>query len=216
MRRRKIYYVPGMISLIFLPILCVWYLNEHKNVERCIEVSYAEKYDKFSHNHKFDTTALSRPEYKRSYIDIYVSNDDKENQKSLVYLKNKLNLIIKTKNKKLGLHILFSDNCKYNSYIQSINIIEECFKKNFAFHTYCPYQNNIWVLYLLQENTVKPKVYPLNLEGDIVFGRTIKDEINDFIFKNSNTIKIWPFFVIFILFSIISILYIKNKTNSKI
>ena len=33
MKQRKIYYVPGMISLIFLPILCVWYLNKHKNIE---------------------------------------------------------------------------------------------------------------------------------------------------------------------------------------
>jgi hypothetical protein len=147
MKRRKIYYVPGMISLIFLPILCIWYLGKNKNVERCLEIVYAQKYDKTSEYHRFDTSTLSLPENKRDYIDLYISENDTKNKTALLLLESKLNSIIRTKNKHLGLHITFADNATYKYYIQSIDIIENCFKTNFAFHTYCPFQNNIWVLY---------------------------------------------------------------------
>ncbi len=213
MKLHKIYYVPGMISLILLPILCIWYLEKNKNIERCFEVSYALKYNKEAESHRFDTTMLSLPEYKRQYIEVLISNIDVKNNTAFEIIQSKLNEILRSKNKQLGIHIIFSDNSKYDSYIRTIDIIESNFKTHSAFHTYCPYNNNIWVLYLTQKNIVKPKVYPLNLEGDIVFGRTIKDEIKDFTYKNSNTIKLWPFFVIFVIFSKISIRYIKNKTT---
>ncbi len=216
MKRRKINYVPGMISLIFLPILCVWYLNEHKNILRVLEISYASKYTPnfdYKNHIRFDTSLLFIPENRRKYYDILICESESKNSESFHLIENKLDQIIKTKNKSDGIHISFSDNSTYGSYIKIIDLIEQCFKRNSAGNTYCPYTNNIWVLYLTQENIVKPKVYPLNLEGDIVFGRTIKDEINDFTYKNSNTIKLWPFIVIFVIFSIISIRYIKNKTT---
>ena len=78
MKRRKIYYVPGMISLICLPVLCIWYLNEHKNFLRVLEISYAAKYipnHDYKNQIRFDTTSLSLPENKRKYYDVTIYNN---------------------------------------------------------------------------------------------------------------------------------------------
>ena len=134
MKRHKIYYVPGMISLIFLPILCIWYLEKNKNIERCFEVSYAQKYNKEAESHRFDTTMLSLPEYKRQYIEVLISNIDVKNNTAFEIIQSKLNEILRSKNKQLGIHIIFSDNSKYDSYIRTIDIIESSFKTHSAFH----------------------------------------------------------------------------------
>lgn len=155
MKSRRIYYVPGMISLIFLPILCVWYLEKNKKIERCIEISYASKYDKISDYHRFDTSSLSLPENKRVYTDIYLSGDESRNQIVFNSLTEKLDSILKNKNRKTGIHISFSDECSYNSYVRSLDIIESCFKMHSAYHTYCPYQNNIWVFYYRDMDDVR-------------------------------------------------------------
>ena len=211
MKRRKIYYVPGMISLIFLPILCVWYLERNKNVERCFEVSYAQKYYKEAKSHRFDTTMLSLPEYKRQYIDVFISKSDAKNNISFSIIQNKLNEILRSKNKQLGIHIIFSDDSKYDSYIRTIDILESSFKTQSAHHTYCPYSNNIWVLYLIDANKVSKPIehccryieLPTNTDLDIK-----KDKLNLYIIL----------IVTYLLFTGLAIhytinKYIKNKTT---
>lgn len=207
MKRRKIYYVPGMISLIFLPILCVWYLEKNKNVERCFEIVYAQDYDKTSEDHRFDTSALSQPKYKRIYTEIYIGDNDKKNKTALLLLESKLNSIIKTKNKHLGLHITFADNAIYKSYIQSIDIIENCFKTNFAFHTYLPYKNDIWVMYLID-------IEDVNFQKEHYY-RCDKRTINSNDLNQRYKIFYIFLFIELLLLSIISIRYIiKNHINT--
>ncbi len=94
MKRRKIYYVPGMISLIFLPILCVWYLNEHKNVERCIDIASPQRYSP-NNDHRFDTTLLSLPENKREYINSELTGNIANDRATLDTFNFKLKNIIK-------------------------------------------------------------------------------------------------------------------------
>ena len=83
MNRRKIYYVPGMISLILLPVLCIWYLERNKVEERCILVYSCSRYLPENHEKNilcFDTTVLSQPRMKRLYavynIDIHASESN--------------------------------------------------------------------------------------------------------------------------------------------
>lgn len=202
MKRRKIYYVPGMISLIFLPILCVWYLNEHKNVERCFEVSYAQEYNKEAENHRFDTSMLSLPEYKRQYIEVFISNSNVKNKSAFAIVQRKLNQILKNKDKHSGIHIIFSDNSKYESYIKAIDIIENSFKKHSAFHTYCPYTNNIWVLYIKSNNQVKNNIpngnYEQNKKSEI---QLTKDKLVPYSFLA----------ILYLTLITVSIYYIKNN-----
>lgn len=210
MKRLKIYYVPGMISLIFLPILCVCYLNEHKNIERCFEVSYAQKHKKEAENHRFDTTMLALPEYKRQYLEVSISNSDVENNNAFAIIQSKLNQILRNKNKQLGIHIIFSDDSKYDSYIRTIDILESSFKTHSAHHTYCPYSNNIWVFYLIDADKVsKPlKSYYRNIELSTNSELDIKKEKH----------KLYIILIsIYLLFTGLSLYYtinnyIKNKT----
>ena len=209
MKQRKIYYVPGMISLIFLPILCVWYLNKHKNIERCFEVSYAQKYNKGAENHRFDTTMLALPEYKRQYLEVSINNSDVDNNNAFAIIQSKLDQILRNKNKQLGIHIIFSDDSKYDSYIRTIDILENSFKAHSVHHTYCPYNNNIWVFYYIDANKVSMALehhykyieYPLSSELDI---------------KNDR-LKLYIILIsIFVLFTGLSLYYtINNLTKNK-
>jgi len=210
MKQRKIYYVPGMISLIFLPILCVWYLNEHKNIERCFEVSYAQKYNKEAESHRFDTTMLALPEYKRQYIEVLINNIDVENNNAFVIIQSKLNEVLRNKNKQLGIHIVFSDDSKYDSYIRTIDIIESSFKAHSAFHTYCPYSNNIWVFYCTDADKIsKP------LES---YCRNIKLSTNSELDIKKEKLKLYIILIsIYLLFTGLSLHYtINNYIKNKI
>ena len=142
MKRRKIYYVPGMISLIFLPILCVWYLNEHKNVERCIEVNYCHKYIPEYHKKNIwwlDTTILSQTRLKRTYTTYKIDNQNtgseilkriENNSKELVCKNDTIN----------GIHIILGDSCPYRCLTEIIDILKKYNKtittteQNIAFH----------------------------------------------------------------------------------
>jgi len=216
MKRRKIYYVPGMISLIFLPVLCVWYLNEHKNVERCIDIVFPQRYSPIN-DHRFDTTSLSLPENKRKYINYKLTGNIANDRATLDSFNLKLLNIFKNKDTKTGLHINIKDSAKY---ISMIEIIDIC-KKDSFWPAYFFYDNEFWYFHREWNDSIKKVIkdrlknsesnsYSDFLVSDVVY---IKPEL-PFWENNSllsNSLKLWPFFIIYILFSIISILYIKNK-----
>jgi hypothetical protein len=216
MKRRKIYYVPGMISLIFLPILCIWYLNEHKNVERCIDIASPQRY-RPNNDHRFDTTLLSLPENKREYINSELTGNIANDRATLDSFNFKLKNIIKNKDTKTGLHINIKDSTKY---ISMIEIIDICKKDSFL-PTYLFYDNEFWYFHREWNDSIKRIIIERRLKdskdnslnkywsSDVVY---IKHELpfwenNSFL---SNSLKFWPFFTIYILFSIISIRYIRN------
>jgi len=223
MKRRKIYYVPGMISLILLPILCVWYLNDNKNVERCIELSTPERYipnRNYGRLH-FDTTLLSLPENKRKYINFKMNGNVINDENELISFNNHLLDIVKNEDTINGLHVTFEDNAKYNSFIKVIDIC----KKDSFWPLYAPYDNEFWYIHYNRNDSIKEfirqrlKSTKNNSQSgywtnDVVY---IKPEL-PFWENNSllsNSLKFWPFFIIYIVFSIISIRYIRNNYIKK-
>lgn len=225
MKRCRIWYVPGMISLICLPVLCIWYLNENKNELRSIEVIYANKFNPNIHDKfRFDTTALSESGHKRKYNEIVI-NQFNEESISISNIENPVKLIIEKEDTINGIHIVFGDNIRYKNYIKIIDIFNKYNKViptsdlNNAFRNHkCIYSP----LYLLFENQLwfyiykYPKLEKKSWECHIcctfeTYKPTFKDEIFDLIENNKVLLKLWPFFIILIAFSIISILYIRNK-----
>jgi len=221
MKRRKIYYVPGMISLIFLPILCVWYLNEHKNVQRCIELCAPERYipNKNDGRLHFDTTLLSLPENKRKYINFKMNGNFINDENELTSFNNHVLDIVENEDTINGLHITFEDNAKYNTFIKVIDI---CKKDSFR-PSYLFYDNEFWYFHREWNDSIKKVIkdrfknsksnsHSDFFVNDVVY---IKPEL-PFWENNSllsNSLKLWPLFLVFIAFSIISIRYIKNKTT---
>lgn len=224
MKRRKIYYVPGMISLILLPILCVLYLNEHKNIQRCIEVTYASKYDP---NHvtpiKLDTSILSQPSIIRHYHNFYLTGDLKFD--SIQELKFRFNAkqIIETNDTLNGIHVIFGDNINYNSYVKTIDFFYRNMKTYNATKTFYNYntdlllfENHIW---FLNKRHQKPKKldFECQIQCPIVdYKPNFNEQLRAWINNQKIILKLWLFFLVFIGFSIISIRYIRNiYTNNK-
>ena len=154
MKRRRIWYVPGMISLICLPVLCIWYLNDHKNIQSQLELSTPERYTPnidYKGGRRFDTTLLSLPENKRKYIEFKL-NGEIENDKIVLNSFNKRLLqIIKNNDTINGLHIIIGDNTKYSSFI---NVIDICKKDSFR-PCYAPYDNEFWYFHINTNESIK-------------------------------------------------------------
>jgi len=218
MKSHKIYYVPGMISLILLPILCVLYLNEHKNIERCLGIQLAVKY----HPHKsecfvpFDTSALSAPQNKRNFTEIRLCGNEVEDKIKLDSFNSGVLKAIRDNDTINGFHITFGDNVKYSNYIRAFDICQ----LDSLLPTYLPFENNLW--YFHSQFIKKNKEELIIRQKKITKSRLINEELNynnlHFTERNKNALKLWPFFLILILFSIISIRYIRNnyiKTNHK-
>lgn len=219
MKQRKIYYVPGMISLIFLPLLCVCYLENNKTIERCVEITSPERYQPNRNDGElhFDTTLLSRTEYKRKYIDFELNGDVLNDKQTIDLFNSKLLEITKKEDTITGIHINIKDGSKYQSMIEIIDICKkDSFRPKYAF-----YDNEFWYIYSKQNDSIKNsirnklKLTKANSHSGLFVNDVsyISSELPFWRNNNfaSNILKFWPFFILFGLFFIISIRYTINK-----
>jgi hypothetical protein len=221
-KRRKIYYVPGMISLIFLPLICCLYLNKfHKKEERSIELSMPARYDpKLDHKNKivFDTTCLSWPENRRNYTIIDIDNSAK-NQKNLKLFNDRVLQIIKTNDTVNAIHLLFGKESTYGQFIEALNI---CNKDTFP--CYIVLDDNLWFLHKNYSQQIKNKILTRRKESIerqneseryITLNRILKkpieskDESNLKILKDM--MKVWPCFILIAILGFISIRSVNRK-----
>jgi len=216
--RRRIYYVPGIISLIFLPIMCVWYLDQHKNIQKCLEVTYARKYDLNDKRVKLDTSILSHSGHKRKYQKFHLTGDLKSD--SIQELKYRLiaKQIIETNDTLNGIHLIFGDNIKYDLYVKTIDFFNRKRKKynpliTFYNSDFLLFENQLWFSNKQYQKTIKPDWECQIQCVNVFYQPTFNEKFKDWIDNQRILLKLWPFFLIFIVFSIISIRYIINKTT---
>ena len=144
-RKRK-YYVPGILTLILLPIICYIYLSKYGKDERVRVVVICEKYDstKLDYNFKWDTTILSRPGYKRKYSNIELTADENVNNRNLQIFENKLCELKSNYDTINGIHVIFEKGMKYKFFIKAIDV---CYKCD-SFPAFAIYDYNLWAIYL--------------------------------------------------------------------
>ena len=142
-KHRKLFYVPGMITLVVFPILCYYKLQELKKTnkeEKALEVIFASKPGpRNSSLIRFDTTFLSKPEYKRNYLDIKLNGCAVEDKIKLDFLRLQIREIKETNDTKNGVHLVFVDSVKYGTYVAAINMLKKEEVAKFAL-----YNNNMW------------------------------------------------------------------------
>lgn len=137
---KHIYYRPGLISLIILPIICIWYLNKHipidKNIPRdqmvFIETCLPNNYNKLKRENRMKNT---------QFIDFNLTGNDKTDRLLLDSAEIKIRELVASKDSTIGVHFYFSDKSKYWTLIKVIDIVNV--EKAIAFN---PYQNEIWVI----------------------------------------------------------------------
>jgi hypothetical protein len=142
-KTKKIYYVPGMISLIILPILSYFYITKSSTQVRCLPVTlcYQQRPVKGCNPIRFDTSFLSDPRSKRRYSDIVLNSDPKTDSAILCTFKQKIREILRDHDTMNGIHILFGDNALYKDYIRAIDACRSGYRIAYAL-----FDNNLWAL----------------------------------------------------------------------
>jgi hypothetical protein len=207
---RKIYYVPGMITLLVLPILCYYYLLPFKKEERALEIVFAAKYyphDRFTI--RFDTSFLSKPRYKRNYLDITLNGNETEDKIKLDFFRLRIREMISTKDTRNGVHLIFGDSTKYGTFVESFNI---CKKEGLL--RYAPYDNNLWTFQMDEDKDEVERIKKRRKEIedqnrlDLINSKADKLTFGD---KLSAALKVWPIFLILIILSFFSLRKVITK-----
>ena len=152
-KHKRIFYRPGMISLVLIPLLCLYffYKNDVFTVYCSFNFSFIEEsvfVNKNIHNI-------------RKYKDFNFNNSELIEQSKLNELKVSLRKLKKDNDTINGIKIHFGKSTNYAVFIEVLDIltIEEM-------PIYCPYRNDIWVLVLPKPKFSKyNKITPLKICG---------------------------------------------------
>lgn len=150
MKRRKIYYIPIMIILIGISILCVWYLNTQEKGEKSILIFTSggkkEYYNKTCST-PFKTGVISLENYNRKYINYDLNGNESTDNKILNKFNIEMQRIIEHKDTINAQHVIFGDAVKYNTYIKALDICLKNCQKYSIENFFILYGDNLWFLY---------------------------------------------------------------------
>ena len=94
MARKKIYYLPGIISLIILPIICVLFLqNSHIfNKQNTIDINMYSDVSYENDSILYENAYKVRPD--RNYTDIYLNGNEEEDRIKLNFFQLQMRQMI--------------------------------------------------------------------------------------------------------------------------
>lgn len=131
---KKRYYIPGIFSIVLLPILGIWYMNQHNYFQKLSAHSFmymdfeeAKRVNEEEGNDFFSTDEL----FKRIYKEV-ILNHDKHDAITFDYIDQFVNHVVQTKDTINGLQIHFGKNATYNEFIEVLNIFD---KRNAEIYT---------------------------------------------------------------------------------
>jgi hypothetical protein len=140
-KQKKIYYVPGIFTLIFLPILIVTKTDSELAKRR----EYVIDFSIYTDNQKDEFSFLIPAQ--RNYIPIFIKGKTYQDSLSYLMIENMAKAIELSKDTTLGLKIIIEKKVKYSSFIQTINQLLKAKVK-----TYIPYGDTIFVYYMKRKD----------------------------------------------------------------
>jgi len=131
-RFRRLYYSPGLISIILLPILCLFYLKSNHVFEKygVIDITFALP----------DTNDIFGKIPKRDYLEINLTGNDQEDKSKFDHAQSELRKLVYDSSGTKGVRFHFGEKAKYKTFISALNILSA---ENVR--TYAPKDNDIWV-----------------------------------------------------------------------
>ncbi|HLV46770.1 MAG TPA: hypothetical protein VKY32_06995 [Flavobacterium sp.] len=123
---KKLRYIPGIISIILLPILGIWYMNKHNYFQQLSAHSFtAIDFAEIERiNEEYEYVTISNEFEKRIYKEVTL-NHDKNAEITFKYIDEFVDNVIQTKDTINGLKIHFNKNATYNEFIEVLNIFSE-------------------------------------------------------------------------------------------
>lgn len=122
---KKMYYIPGIFSVILLPVLGIWYMNKYDSFQKltAINVNFI-RYEEISHLPKDDFFYKSYEVYTKTKYTEIIFDDNKSNSKEkLQLLENLVHRRLHLKDSLNGLKITFDNNSTYDDFIQALDIL---------------------------------------------------------------------------------------------
>ncbi|WP_143087862.1 hypothetical protein [Chitinophaga sp. YR627] len=150
-RYKKIYYVPGVISLLVLPVLFVVYASvaQRPGSYHVLPVIIRNKQleEKFPEIYKWVA-----PINERSYEDINITGYQDADQVKLAYAQIRIREILRQNNFAQGIHYHFGDSSNYGAFVKALDILatEEA-------QLYMVEDNNIWFYHVPPDTTEYPE-----------------------------------------------------------
>jgi hypothetical protein len=130
------YYISGIFSLVFLPILCIWYFEKRDafKKEYILPVCFWNK--NLKNQYGYEAYNIDGSIQKMKYNKLILSN----NPQSIQKISEIIQTFKRTKNSLIGLHIIFSTDMKFENYIKLLDIINSEKIRCFA-----PTEKEIWI-----------------------------------------------------------------------
>ncbi|MES2286843.1 MAG: hypothetical protein V4547_14230 [Bacteroidota bacterium] len=149
---KPIYYTAGLISLIMLPILCIWNLDNNKAFEKqhVLELLWWSKDRK---DQQFDVHPS------RKFDDTYLTSDNNSNKIKLDASQLKIRKLIATNDTINGVHFIFDNNSKYWTLVKVIDICNVEGAEHFILK-----DNDLWVCNYVPRPMILMD-YPVKLSG---------------------------------------------------
>ncbi len=140
------YYPAGLISLILLPILCIWYLEKNRAFHKlvCLEVVYWGE----NHPSYYKQEFVIHPE--REFVNLKLTGNERENKIKLDFAQLTIRELVATKDTVTGIHFILDDGLKYKTLIYVLDILEVENARQFVAR-----EDDIWVFNYIPK--LKPK-----------------------------------------------------------
>lgn len=204
------YYIPGIISMIFLPIafyffakremqkLLVWAIPIH-----WADTAFMNKKDAIFSNFNWQFPP------KRNYLDIVFSGNQKDDNIKLEFAQIRIKEILKTRDTVNGIHFLFTDSANYGTFVETLDRLQIEGAK-----TYMPLENNLWFYHIQPATTVKPKEFHYLLIDDVIYVEPEVSRWNKTIESVKQVWQVsWQLIVLYccLVFSIIALRLYNNR-----
>ncbi|WP_419699398.1 hypothetical protein [Mucilaginibacter sp. NFX135] len=159
---KPIIYLPGMISLVLLPMFCLIFLFQHKAFMHQFAMDVT-MYDT-SLDAKLKIPGVYYPQFPpvRNYLDINLDGNDAANKTRLDFARLEIREILDSKDTHKGIRFHFGKTSKYWSYVQAHDICQIE-----GVPAYTQYQDDIYASYTIPQK--ESKLYTMPCGGVRVF-----------------------------------------------
>ena len=178
--RKKIYYVPGIISLTLLPILFI--VSAQKEIKRKTFTALTVRLiDTTAYNILFNDPDIPKKSFlpKRNFVEINLTGENEKDNIKLDFARLRIREITSQNDSINGVHFKFGDSSKYWTYVKAFDILT-----SEKVERYLPINNDIWFYHTPPDTTsqifgcVMFDCVSISLEPKISWWTKTRKEVN--------------------------------------
>ncbi len=144
--KMKIYYVPGLLSLLLLPVLFIGFLKWSGKGKVYYVMPLISVNKEYAKKHPFLFPEGYPP--KRKYEDINITGVAALDEIKLTYSQIRVREMLQQNNASQGIHYHFGDSATYGSFIKALNILHIEMAEQYLVD-----ENDIWFLNVPRDTT---------------------------------------------------------------